>query len=52
VPHIARRIHHDAKHIRILAPMIGTKRKKDKEADKDITKQNEPVLVVIATNCR
>jgi hypothetical protein len=33
------------KGIRILAPMIGTKRKKDKEADKDITKQNEPVLV-------
>ncbi len=33
------------KGIRILAPMIGTKRKKYKEADKDITKQNEPVLV-------
>ena len=25
--------------------MIGSKRKKDKEADKDITKQNQPVLV-------
>ena len=31
--------------IRILAPMIGVRRKKDKEAEKDITKQNQPVLV-------
>jgi hypothetical protein len=33
------------KGIRILAPMIGVRRKKDKEAEKDITKQNQPVLV-------
>ena len=33
------------KGIRILAPLIGTKRKKDSEAEKDITKQNQPVLV-------
>ena len=31
--------------IRILAPMIGIRRKKDSEAEKDITKQNQPVLV-------
>src|SRR5450756_2852543 len=31
--------------IRILAPLIGVRRKKDGEAQKDITKQNEPVLV-------
>jgi hypothetical protein len=31
--------------IRILAPMIGVRRKKDKEAEKDNTKQNQPVLV-------
>jgi hypothetical protein len=30
-------------HIRILAPMIRVRRKK--EAEKDITKQNHPVLV-------
>jgi hypothetical protein len=31
--------------IRILAPIVGTRRKKDKEAEKDITKQNERVLL-------
>jgi antirestriction protein ArdC len=31
--------------IRILAPLIGVRRKKDEEAEKDITRQNEPVLV-------
>jgi hypothetical protein len=31
--------------IRILAPLIGIRRKKDEAADKDITKQNEPGLV-------
>jgi hypothetical protein len=31
--------------IRILAPIIGIKRKKDEEAEKDITKQNTAVLV-------
>jgi hypothetical protein len=33
------------KGIRILAPIIGVRRKKDEEAEKDITKQNERVLV-------
>jgi hypothetical protein len=42
---LGRKVKKGSKGIRILAPMIGTKRKKDKEADKDITKQNEPVLV-------
>jgi hypothetical protein len=32
------------KGIRILAPMIGVRRKKDNEAEKDITKQTQPVL--------
>src|SRR6202789_3180827 len=31
--------------IRILAPVIGVRRKKDEEAEKDIRTQNEPVLV-------
>jgi len=31
--------------IRILAPLIGVRRKKDEEAEKDITKQNERMLV-------
>ena len=31
--------------IRILAPIVGVRRKKDEEAEKDITKQNERVLV-------
>jgi hypothetical protein len=31
--------------IRILAPLVGVRRKKDEEAEKDITKQNESVLV-------
>jgi len=33
------------KGIRILAPIVGVRRKKDSEAQKDITKQNERVLV-------
>jgi hypothetical protein len=33
------------KGIRILAPLVGVRRKKDKEAEKDITKQNERVLL-------
>jgi len=33
------------KGIRILAPIIGVRRKKDEEANKDITKQNKAVLV-------
>src|SRR5271170_4121435 len=42
---LGRKVKKGSKGIRILAPMIGTKRKKDREADQDITKQNEPVLV-------
>jgi hypothetical protein len=42
---LGRKVKKGSKGIRILAPMIGTKRKKDREADKDITKQNPPVLV-------
>jgi len=33
------------KGIRILAPIVGLRRKKDEEANKDITKQNERVLL-------
>ncbi|WP_263409584.1 ArdC family protein [Terriglobus tenax] len=33
------------KGIRILAPIVGVRRKKDEEAQKDITKQNELVLL-------
>ena len=33
------------KGIRILAPIIGVRRKKGEEAEKDITKQNKAVLV-------
>jgi hypothetical protein len=33
------------KGIRILAPIVGVRRKKDEEAQKDITKQNERVLL-------
>jgi antirestriction protein ArdC len=42
---LGRKVRKGEKGIRILAPMIGTKRKKDSEAEKDITKQNQPVLV-------
>ncbi len=34
-----------AKGIRILAPIVGVRRKKDEEAEKDITKQNERALL-------
>ncbi len=33
------------KGIRILAPIVGVRRKKDAEANKDITQQNERVLL-------
>jgi hypothetical protein len=33
------------KGIRILAPIVGVRRKKDEEAEKDITKQNERVIL-------
>jgi hypothetical protein len=42
---LGRKVIKGQKGIRILAPMIGVLRKKDKEAEKDITKQNQPVLV-------
>lgn len=42
---LGRSVKKGEKGIRILAPIIGIRRKKQEEADKDITKQNEPVLV-------
>jgi len=42
---MGRSVNAGAKGIRILAPMVGVRRKKDKEAEKDITKQNERVLL-------
>jgi len=42
---LGRFVNAGAKGIRILAPIVGTRRKKDKEAEKDITKQNERVLL-------
>ena len=42
---LGRRVKKGEKGIRILAPIIGTKRKPDAEAEKDITKQNTRVLV-------
>ena len=42
---LGRRVKKGGKGIRILAPIIGIKRKPDVEAEKDITKQNTRVLV-------
>jgi antirestriction protein ArdC len=42
---LGRRVKKGEKGIRILAPIIGIKRKRDEEAEKDITKQNTRVLV-------
>jgi len=42
---MGRSVNAGAKGIRILAPMVGVRRKNDKEAEKDITKQNERVLL-------
>ncbi|MDE1161986.1 MAG: ArdC family protein [Acidobacteriaceae bacterium] len=42
---MGRSVNAGAKGIRILAPMVGVRRKKDAEAQKDITKQNERVLL-------
>src|SRR5260370_2592483 len=42
---LGRRVKKGEKGIRILAPIIGIKRKPDEEAEKDITKQNARVLV-------
>ncbi len=42
---LGRRVKKGEKGIRILAPIIGIKRKAKEEAEQDITKQNRPVLV-------
>jgi len=42
---LGRRVKKGEKGIRILAPIIGIKRKPDQEAERDITKQNTSVLV-------
>ena len=42
---LGRKVKKGEKGIRILAPIIGIKRKPDAEAEKDITKQNTRVLV-------
>jgi hypothetical protein len=42
---LGRSVKKSEKGIRILAPIIGVRRKKDEEAKKDITKQNTAVLV-------
>ena len=42
---LGRSVNAGAKGIRILAPIVGVRRKKDKEAQKDITKQNERTLL-------
>jgi hypothetical protein len=42
---LGRRVKKGEKGIRILAPVIGIRRKKDSEADKDIRTQNQPMLV-------
>ena len=42
---LGRRVKKGEKGIRILAPIIGVKRKPQEEAEKDITRQNVPVLV-------
>jgi hypothetical protein len=42
---LKRRVRKGERGIRILAPVIGIKRKKDAEAEKDIRTQNQAVLV-------
>ena len=42
---LGRSVNAGAKGIRILAPIVGVRRKKDIQAEKDITKQNERVLL-------
>ena len=42
---LGRSVNAGAKGIRILAPIVGIKRKKDNEAEKDITKQNTRALL-------
>jgi hypothetical protein len=42
---LGRSVNSGQKGIRILAPIVGVKRKKNEEAEKDLTKQNTRVLV-------
>ena len=42
---LGRRVKKGEKGIRILAPIIGVKRKPQEEAEKDLTRQNVPLLV-------
>jgi hypothetical protein len=42
---LGRNVNAGAKGIRILAPIVGVRRKKDEEAEKDITKQNTRALL-------
>jgi hypothetical protein len=42
---LGRKVKKGEKGIRILAPIVGVCRKKDAEANRDITKQNERVLL-------
>ena len=42
---LGRKVSKGQKGIRILAPMIGARRKKESEAEKDTTQQKQPVLV-------
>ena len=42
---LGRSVNAGAKGIRILAPVVGVRRKKDAEAETDITRQNERVLL-------
>ena len=42
---LGRKVKKGQKGIRILAPMLGTKRKKDSEAERSTPEQNQPVLV-------
>jgi hypothetical protein len=42
---LGRRVKKGSKGIRILAPVVGIRRKKDSEAEKSTPYQNEPVLV-------
>ena len=42
---LGRKVKKGERGIRILAPIVGVRRKPEEEAEKDITKQNRPVLV-------
>jgi hypothetical protein len=42
---LGRKVKKGERGIRILAPIVGVRRKPEEEAEKDITRQNRPVLV-------